>query len=104
MQLGKMNKLISIMKTTTSKGTTGQHIETFTKFKEAWAFQYFENGNEVFESNKETAVNKCKFFIRFTSDITEQMKIYYKDDKYDITSIEYDNKNIYLIIRATKKV
>lgn len=104
MQIGAMNKLITIMKVTTSKGDTGQNIETFSKFKAAWAFMYFDNGNETFESQKETAINRVKFFIRYTKGITEQMKVYYDEHYYDITHIEETNNKQYLVLRATKKV
>jgi SPP1 family predicted phage head-tail adaptor len=104
MQIGKMNKLISIHRVTASKGSTGQHIETFTLYKKAWAYMYFDNGQEGFESNKETAINRVKFFIRYTTNITEQMKIKYDGNTYDITHIEETNDKKYLILKAHKKV
>jgi SPP1 family predicted phage head-tail adaptor len=104
MQIGKMNKLITIMKITTSKGDTGQHIETPSKYKTAWSYMYFDNGNETFESNKETAINRVKFFIRYTTGITEQMRVYYDSNYYDITHIEETNNKQYLILKAVKKV
>ena len=104
MQIGKMNKSISIHKVATSKGTTGQHIETFTLYKRAWAYLYFDNGNESFESNKETAISRVKFFIRYTTNITEQMKIKYDSNTYDINHIEETQDKKFLILKATKKV
>jgi SPP1 family predicted phage head-tail adaptor len=101
--LGKFDRKILLQRVTTSKGDTGQNIEDFATYRELWARLSYEGGGQNFQSQKETATNIVKFWIRYDQGITEQMRIYYNECYYDILHIEELGKKKFLILKAEKK-
>jgi SPP1 family predicted phage head-tail adaptor len=101
--IGKFNRKILIQKVTVTTGETGQPVETWTTYREKWARLTYESGLERFEADKETAVNVVKFWIRYESTITEQMRVYYSGCYYDILHIEEVGRRQYLILKCQKK-
>ncbi len=101
--LGKFDRKILLQRVTTSKGDTGQNIETFATYREFFARLSYEGGGQNFQSQKETATNVVKFWIRFDSGVTEQMRVYYNETYYDILHIEEYGRKKFLILKCEKK-
>lgn len=86
---------IQILESLTNEN--GFEIETWVDFKDLWAKIENLHGREYFEAAAVQAENTVKFTIRYTDEIDTDMKILFKDKRYNITSIDnikYANKFI----------
>jgi SPP1 family predicted phage head-tail adaptor len=101
--IGKFNRRILIQKVAIVTGATGQPIEQWETYRQKWAKLSYEGGSEKFEADKETAINVVKFMIRYEATITEQMKVVYDSNDYDILYIEEIGRRKYLMLKCQKK-
>lgn len=85
--VGTLNRRIRIETFTTSPDEFGQPIKTWAVLDHAWAEILFLKADERFQAmqvNRQVAV---RMRIHYRADVTEQMRILYDGDYYDIQGI-----------------
>lgn len=103
MQIGDLDRRITIQVATTTTNTFGEAVETWGTFRKVWAKLSYVSGNEQFEAGEKTAVTINKFFIRYADDITEKMRISWDSDIYDIRAIELLERKQFLVLKCEKR-
>lgn len=103
MQIGDLDRRITIQQATTASDVFGEQVETWSTYRKVWAKLSYESGNEFFEADQKTAVRTVKFTVRYDSSITEVMRISYNSAYYDIRSIEEVGRNRYLVLKTEKR-
>lgn len=102
MRINRLHRKIVIESLTNSTSSYGEYNSTWSTYHTCFAEVSRFGGGEKLEAYKITATNKVRFKIRFFAGITEDMRILYNGDKYDITEIqELDREGLYLT--ANKK-
>lgn len=104
MKRGKLNKKITILKTTYEINEMGDSIPTdIPLHSNIWAYYKYLRGDEQEKAHGTASKEEALFIIRWTSRIDSFMTILYKDDRYNIKEIDdYEGKREYLSIRAEK--
>lgn len=101
--IGELNKKISILSICDEEDIElNQLIPKEKELRKPWAKVRQTGGTEVIENLKISSETYKEFTIRFVDGITKDMKIRYKEEMYDIISIEdVEEKGQFLIIKAS---
>ena len=97
MNPGELRHRITFQKFTTTVNENGFEVEEWVNFKTLWASVSNLHGREYFQAAAVQKENTVKFVIRYIPGIDTSMKILFKGNHYDITSIDnirYENKFI----------
>ena len=86
-QAGQLDRRITIQSFTTTTDDFGEVVKSFTTLAEVWAKVEEKRGNEGEDGNQLVATKRVEFFIRYRSDINEQMRIVYNNETYKIETI-----------------
>jgi SPP1 family predicted phage head-tail adaptor len=86
-QAGQLDRRITIQTFTTSTDDFGEVIPSFTTLADVWAKVEEKRGTEGEDDNQIIASKVVEFFIRYRSDINEQMRIVYNGQTYKIEAI-----------------
>jgi SPP1 family predicted phage head-tail adaptor len=84
---GQLDRRITIQSFTTTTDDFGEVVKSFTTLAEVWAKVEEKRGNEGEDGNQLVATKRVEFFIRYRSDINEQMRIVYNNETYKIETI-----------------
>jgi len=84
---GQLDRRITIQSFTTSTDDFGEVIQSFTTLANVWAKVEEKSGSEGEDGNQLVATRKVEFFIRYRSDINEQMRIVYEGQTHKIEAI-----------------
>lgn len=87
MNIGKLDRYITLQSVSTSVDSYGQPVESFSTLANVWAKIEYKSEVEKFENEQLRAVSNINFIIRYRTDITEQMRISYNSNTYQITGI-----------------
>lgn len=87
MDVGKLDKRITIEERTTERDKSGAPKDVWQKVKTVWANVRFERGMEAIRNGKDTAVKRASVRIRKRDGINEGMRIVYAKQAYQIHSI-----------------
>lgn len=103
LDIGELNKKISILSIQDEEDIElNQMMPKEKELRRPWARVRQTGGTEVTENLKVNSETYKEFTIRFVKGITKDMKIRYKEEMYDIISIEdVEEKGQFLIIKAT---
>lgn len=103
MRINRLHRKIVIESLTNTTSSYGEYNTTWSTFHTCFAEVSRFGGGEKLESYKTTATNKVRFKIRYFAGITEDMRILYGGEYYDIMEIqELDREGLYLT--CSKKV
>lgn len=97
MQIGELNHRITFQVLAVLINENGFETESWIDYKEVWAKAENLRGREYFEAAAVHAENTIKFTIRYLDSINTTMRILFKGNQYNITSIDnikYGNKFI----------
>jgi len=103
MQIGDLDRRITLQVATTASDVFGEEIETWSTYREVWAKLAYVRGDEQFEAMEKTAVRVEKFFVRYDSGITEKMRVYWDSVYYDIRAIEQLGRKEYLVLKCERR-
>lgn len=103
MNIGPLDRLITIEQATITRNDTGGEIRTFNTFITCWAHVLSLGGNEKIMDDAFQAFNITTFYIRYQAGITEKMRIVYNSINYDIKSIIEHERRSFLQIKAEKR-
>ena len=87
MNIGRLDRYITLQSVSTSVDAYGQPVESFSTLASVWAKIEYKSEVEKFENEKLRSVSSIDFTIRYRTDITEQMRISYDSNTYQITGI-----------------
>ena len=103
MNIGALDRQIVIQSYTTSLNTFGEKVNVWATFVTLWANVQKHGGVEKLEGGKNTATNKVKFKVRYFAGITEDMRIVYNSQDYDIHEIQELGREGLWITASRKK-
>lgn len=86
MNIGKMNKRITIQEYVTSESDNGFETKTWQDVKTVWATVKPLSGKEYFAAQATQSEIHIKFYIRYTSAITSEHRIKFDGKYYEIVS------------------
>ena len=87
MNIGRLDRYIILQSVSTSVDAYGQPVESFSTLASVWAKIEYKSEVEKFENEQLRAVSSIDFTIRYRTDITEQMRISYDSNIYQIIGI-----------------
>lgn len=87
MIVGRLDRRITIEQPTASQDAYGEPVESWGALATVWAQVQPLRGEERFEAQQVGAERTVRFRIRYRSDVTEQMRVVYDGDVYDITAV-----------------
>jgi len=96
MNVGKMDRKITIEKYTTSRSASGEQTESWETLSTVWAQLRYKRAVEVEENNELVAVRTATWIIRYLSTVNETMRISYNSEYYYITGVKIYGRNEYM--------
>lgn len=87
LQIGKMDRRITIEQPTQGVGPYGEPIETWMDLATVWANAYAGAGKEFVAARQVNAEVSMQFQIRWRSDLSTTMRIFYDGKYFDIVDI-----------------
>jgi len=105
MQIGDLDRRITIQQSTATKNSYGEDVDSWATYRKVWAMLTYESraSNEQYEADQKVAVRIVKFTVRYDSAITEKMRISWDSGIYDIRSIEEISRERYLVLKCEKR-
>lgn len=104
MDIGKLDKLITIQSETSVKNTDSSFDQVFTDLHtNVWCEVKFKRGNDKIEQDRDTSTTFVNFTIRFIDGLTEDMEVVYKSINYRIKNFIETGRDEFLTIEAFKK-
>jgi SPP1 family predicted phage head-tail adaptor len=88
MNIGKLDRWITIQSEVDTQDTDGSYTKTWTTFKQVWASKVDKSGNEGLEQARDTATTSTIFKIRYLSKLTQKHRISFNGTTYDIEIIK----------------
>ena len=100
-QSGQLDRRITIQTFSETTDAFGQEVKSFTTLANVWAKVVEKVGNEGENGDMISATKRVDFFIRYRSDINEQMRIVYNNETYKIHAIQLaDARKAFQMIRC----
>jgi len=103
-QAGQLDRRITIQSFTTTTDAFGQRVKSFGTLAEVWSkvVETVGVGNgEKENGDMISATKRVDFYIRYRSDINEQMRIVYNNETYKIHAIQSaDARKAFQMIRC----
>jgi len=100
-QAGQLDRRITIQSFTTTTDAFGQRVKSFGTFANVWSKVVEKVGNEAENGDMISATKRVDFYIRYRSDINEQMRIVYNNETYKINAIQSaDARKAFQMIRC----
>lgn len=87
MNIGRLNRRISIHRRTISKDSWNHDVESWGEYARTWSDVKRKDGSESQIGEQRVTINKTEFIIRFRTDIQTTDLIEYESEFYDIESI-----------------
>jgi SPP1 family predicted phage head-tail adaptor len=86
-QIGKMDKLITLESKTTAANAIGEMIETWSTLAEVWAEETPIGGSESFRANRPLSALTSKFSIWYRDDVGPKERINYAGRVWNISQV-----------------
>ena len=98
--IGKLNKRITIQKFSTTQNENGFDVEDWQTYKTIWASVNNLWGKEFYAAKAVNAENTVEFICRYSRDLienidTKEYRIFWNNRSFNITfidNIQYENK------------
>jgi SPP1 family predicted phage head-tail adaptor len=87
MDIGRLNKRITIESQAVTFDAVGQQVESWSTFATVWANIKHNSGAETIKSDSITSTVKASFRIRYKSGIDAGMRIKYQTSLYRIMAV-----------------
>ena len=105
MNIGKLNKRITIQQEVDEVNEIGQHQKVMQDVKTVWGTVTPVRGSEFYDAQKLTEEETYKFFIRYLPDITADMFISCQGKLFQMKAIiDVDFEHKMLEIHAVERV
>jgi len=105
MNVGKLDKVVTLQTFTSAQDAYGQAIQTWTDWRVVFSTVSFERGSESPEQERRTATTVVKFTFRSLDieGIRPDYRLVYNGLNYDILDILDFGRNDFTTIKAEKK-
>jgi SPP1 family predicted phage head-tail adaptor len=90
MEIGKLNRLVTIQQQSTTQDAAGQPAPTWSDLASVWANIRYLSGMETIKAGAEMAVAKASIRIRFRSDVTAAMRVSIGETVFQIKAVMPD--------------
>lgn len=87
MQVGKMDRRITLLRRTLTRNDLGEQVATYAEYATVWAEKRDVSGREYLASQQIVAENTVRFFIRYRDDVLLTDRIVCGDRTYDLTHV-----------------
>jgi SPP1 family predicted phage head-tail adaptor len=103
-QIGERRHRIMFEQPTTSRGTSGQELLTWTRYTEVWAKVTYKMGGNADEmmADRPTTQTAVTFDIAYRDGLNEKMRINFEGDLFDIMYIQKPDFRQSLLITAQR--
>ena len=88
MNIGKMDRFITIQTETNTQGSSGGWTKSWTTFKQVWASKVDKSGVEGVDQARDTSTTRTFFKIRYISTLTAKHRILFNGIYYDIEVVK----------------
>lgn len=102
MRSEKLDRRIVIQSFSSSRDSYGQPVRTWSTFATVWAGVKLNVGKEIFASKDKVKERVVDFKIRYRTDITNEMRILYNSNYYEIEDVVELGREDGLIIRGSR--
>tara|TARA_B100000780_G_C20906189_1_gene360688 strand:- start:43 stop:357 length:315 start_codon:yes stop_codon:yes gene_type:complete len=104
MNPGKLDRKITLQnRTVGSTNAFGEPVVTFPTLSVVYASIDDRGGKEKEEAEKDTAIGKAVFIIRFRTDVSTTTQISYNSEIYDIRAINEHGRKRFLELITEKR-
>jgi SPP1 family predicted phage head-tail adaptor len=103
MRPGRLNKLIVVQSREETTDEYGGPVYEWGDVSTVWARILPLSGRDLIAAQAAQNETVTRFFIRYRSDITTDMRIVYKEKNYDITgiiNIEEENRELQIMAKT----
>lgn len=107
MDIGKLNKRITIQQQSTTYDAVGQLVESWSTFATVWANIKHKSGAETIKSDAIASTVQASMRIRYKQGVSAGMRVLYKDAQYDVLAVlphVDDNRYVDLVCRLVNGV
>jgi SPP1 family predicted phage head-tail adaptor len=88
MRIGKMDRRIVIEQPTATKDDWNYDVVTWTTLATVWADKLDRGSGEVVEVDRQTALTRTQWTMRYRSTVNSTMRILYNSQYYYIVGVE----------------
>lgn len=96
--IGELRQRVVIQSVVTAVATNGERTDTFSAYSTRWAKVDFISMDETAGEGAGYALRRARFTFRYDSAVTENYRLVYGGNTYNIRSIEYDDMKRYMAI------
>ncbi len=87
MDIGRLNKRITIQSQSASYDAAGQQVDTWTTFATVWANIRHKSGTETIKADVLTSTVKASMRIRYLTGVNAGMRVVYQNTVYRIEAV-----------------
>ena len=99
MQIGTLDRRITLQKRTDTTDLLGQDIPAWSTLAIVWGKIVYDRANERMEADQRVALSIVRFMIRYI-DLDETCRILYNGKYFDVLGVERLHRNKYLILKC----
>lgn len=105
LQPGELNRKVIVERRSTTLGTMGEEINSWTTYKAIWCKVLPGRGQESAIARRETGKLETKFWCRYFSGLTLKMRLNLSGRYFDIVSIaNLEERNRFLEVTAVETI
>lgn len=90
MEAGKLRHRLVLSSASATVDSFGQSTITWSAFATVWGAIYDVMGREYFEARQQEAIRWARVVIRYRGDVTNETRVTYGSQVYDVDSVLYD--------------
>ena len=87
MEVGKLNKLVTILQLMPGEDAAGQPNGAWVQFSKPWASILHQSGAEAIRADAPASAVKASIRVRYRLDITPEMRVQYRTAVYEIKAV-----------------
>ena len=87
MEIGRLNKRITILHQVSGQDAAGQPIGEWVEFAKPWASILHQSGAEAIRADAPASAVKASIRVRYRLDITPEMRVQYRAAVYEIKAV-----------------
>jgi len=104
-QPGELNRQVIVEQRSTTRGTMGEEIDSWTTYKRIWSKVLPIRGQEAAIARRETGKLETKFWFRYFSGLTLKMRLNMGGRYFDIVSIaNLEERGRFLEVTAVETI
>ena len=104
-QPGELNRQVVVEQRSTTRGTMGEEIDSWTTYKKVWCKVLPGRGQEAAIARRETGRLETKFWCRYFAGLHQKMRLNMGGRYFNILSIaNLDERNRFLEVTAVETI